>query len=419
VSGGAEVAAVLALLGLLVVAFRHPSGRVELLAGLVGAGVVLAVGGTSLDRIGTVVHELGPVVVFLAVILVVAENASALGVFRWVAHLLVDKTARAAHPGRALLTGAFVASAAVTVALSLDATVVLLVPVLLTVAATVGLVAVPAARAAVRVANSGSLLLPVANLTNLLAMPALGLTFGGFALRMAPAWAAVMLVEYAALRWWFRRDLADRPVSAPTEAAPARSDFALVTIGLMLVGFAVTAPWEVAPAWVAGAAAVALSIRALTQGALAPRAVLTAAHLPFAFFVLCLGVVVDVLGRGGLADVVRDLLPTGDSLGAMLLVTLLATVLANVLNNLPATLLLVPLLAPAGPALVLAALVGLNVGSGLTYAGSLANLLWRRVMVRHGAPPDTGEWHRYSLVVTPVALAVATPVLWATLRLAT
>ena len=77
-------------------------------------------------------------------------------------------------------------------------------------------------------------------------------------------------------------------------------------------------------------------------------------------------------------------MPDGDGLVALLVIALLATVLANVVNNLPATLLLVPLVAPLGVTAVLAALVGLGVGSGLTYTGSLANLLWRRTLIRHG-----------------------------------
>ena len=63
--------------------------------------------------------------------------------------------------------------------------------------------------------------------------------------------------------------------------------------------------------------------------------------------------------------------------------------LANLLTNLSATLLLLPLLAPLGGTAVLAALIGLNVGSGLTYTGSLANLLWRRSLDRLGLPPSS------------------------------
>jgi arsenical pump membrane protein len=84
-----------------------------------------------------------------------------------------------------------------------------------------------------------------------------------------------------------------------------------------------------------------------------------------------------------------------------------ATLAAGLLTNLSATLLLLPLLAPLGTDAVLAALVGLGVGSGLTWTGSLANLLWRRTLVRHGeAGPmlSTAAFHRVSLTLTPVAV---------------
>jgi len=60
-----------------------------------------------------------------------------------------------------------------------------------------------------------------------------------------------------------------------------------------------------------------------------------------------------------------------------------AAVLANVINKPPAALLLIPAVSGrAGP--VLAVLIGVNTGPNLTYVGSLATLLWRRVLIRRG-----------------------------------
>lgn len=126
---------------------------------------------------------------------------------------------------------------------------------------------------------------------------------------------------------------------------------------------------------------------------------------------LGLGVVVAALSTGFLGDRVADLLPGSTSYGALLVIAVVATVLANLLTNLSATLLVVPLLAPLGAPAVLAALLGLNIGSGLTYTGSLANLLWRRALVRLGEPPSLGEFHRLSLVATPLTLVAAVSML--------
>ena len=67
--------------------------------------------------------------------------------------------------------------------------------------------------------------------------------------------------------------------------------------------------------------------------------------------------VVDALARGFLGDLVGDLLPGDGRRPARPAARwpLLATVLANLVNNLPATLLLVPLVAPLGTDAVLAA----------------------------------------------------------------
>ena len=74
----------------------------------------------------------------------------------------------------------FVLSIAITSVLSLDATVLLLTPVVVTAAMHAKLSARPPVYAAGHLANSSSLLLPMANLTNLLAIGATGLTLVEF-----------------------------------------------------------------------------------------------------------------------------------------------------------------------------------------------------------------------------------------------
>lgn len=405
-----DVLCVLALVVLLVVAFLHPRAWVEVAAGLGAAGGVVALGAVSWSGAFEVVRELAPVVAFLAAILVVAELSAVEGVFRAVG-AAVARASR--HQARRMLMLTFVAAAATTTTLSLDATVVLLTPVVATAAAGISTSPRPMVYACVRLANSASMLLPVSNLTNLLAMPRIELSFVGFAAVMAPVWVAVLVVEYVGQRLFFAGDLAREPdhdrSGDEVEDLPV---VPLVVVGLMLVGFAVVSPFDIAPAWVAGAAAVALAAYSLARRTNDLRSVAHAAHVPFVVFVLCLGVVVASLNDTFLADLVRDLLPGSAGLLGLLAVAFLATGLANVVNNLPATLLLVPLVAPLGVTAVLAALVGLNVGSNLTYVGSLANLLWRRSLVRHGDAPSARTFHLLSSMVTLPAVVVATTVLW-------
>ena len=412
-----DAVGLVALGALLLTAHRHPRVRTEASVSVLAAGAVLAVGLVGTGDAWDALRPLLPVVGFLVAILVVAEVCARAGVFEEAAHY-VQLHSRG-RPGL-LLLGVFLLAALVTTVLSLDATVVLLTPVVLVAARHLAASPRPAAYACLRMANSGSLLLPVSNLTNLLAVHHLGLGFGAFAARMALPFGVTLLVEYAGLRLLFRGELRGGPPPARTdEDRPPRSDrpsllVPLATVVVMLAAFAALSPAGVEPCWPAGAAAVVLLGWARHRGLLDVRDAVRAGHPSFALFVLALGVVVAGLGAGFLGDAVRHVLPGGTSFVDLLVVAVVATLAAALLTNLSATLLLLPLVAPLGTAAGLAALLGLGIGAGLTWTGSLANLLWRRVLVRAGIRPSQALFHRVSLTLTPVSLVAAVAALWVT-----
>jgi arsenical pump membrane protein len=139
-----------------------------------------------------------------------------------------------------------------------------------------------------------------------------------------------------------------------------------------------------------------------------------------AFAAMGLGIVVTAVTDHGLGRALAPLLPAGTSalgLPALLAVAALAAALANVCNNLPAVLVLLPLAAPSGAGAVLAVLLGVNIGPNLTYTGSLATLLWRRVLRQHGSAPDLGEFTRLGLLTVPAALVLGVLALWGGLHL--
>ena len=98
--------------------------------------------------------------------------------------------------------------------------------------------------------------------------------------------------------------------------------------------------------------------------------------------------VVDAAVGHGLGDAARDVLPSGDGLLALLAMAGLAALLANLVNNVPATLVLSSVVPAGHTGLLLAMLLGVNVGPNLTYTGSLATLLWRRVVRAAGVEPS-------------------------------
>ncbi len=144
--------------------------------------------------------RVGPILSFVVCLTVVAELSSALGVFA----LLARVAARLARGSvLALWLLVVLVGVAATAVLSLDTTAVLLTPLVLALAAQLDLDRELFALTAVWLANTASLLLPVSNLTNLLAvgrLPAGGAS-GFAALSWAPALACV-LVTVAGLACW-------------------------------------------------------------------------------------------------------------------------------------------------------------------------------------------------------------------------
>jgi arsenical pump membrane protein len=404
---GAEAVAVVLLAVTLTVAVLRPFGASE---GVVAVPAALLVVGLGVVPRTAATHELrriGPTVAFLAAILVFGHLCSVAGVFDYLG-------AHAARVGatrpRRLFALVVTLAASVTAVLTLDATVVLFTPVVVAMTARLDVDGTPFAYACVRLANSGSLLLPVSNLTNLLAFGASGLSFTRFAALMTVPWVVVCVGEWAALRAFFPVARDAPPVARRVMAAPR---YALAVVGATIAGFVGTSFAHVSPAWAALGGCLLL-LGAPAAGRPNPVALLRAASVGFCAFVLALSILVDGVTRHGLHRVLRHVVPHAATFPALVTVAVVAAALANAVNNLPATLALTPLVA-GSPALVLAMLLGVNIGPNAAYPGSLATLLWRRTLPGE-LHPRAREFHLLGALTVPGLLVASSGALWLALH---
>ena len=430
---GATVLSVALVAAVMVFAVVRPRGLPEIAAALPAAVIAVAAGLVSWPAARSAVADMAPTVGFLAAILVLAHLADAMGVFAWIAHQL--RRGSRGSPTR-LLSLVFVAASATTAILSLDATVVLLTPVVIATAQALRMDPRPHSYASAHLSNTASTLLPVSNLTNLLAFAATGLTFVEFTTVMALPWIVSIVAEFVVFRIFFARQLrapADAPgaaraavaddVTGTSEATgvdsgPPMPTAALAVLALTLAGFAVSGFVGVAPGWVAAAGAVVLAGFALRARRTTLRRTLAAADVLFCGFVLALAVVVAAVSDGPIGRALAEHLPREPTLLGLLVVAAVAAVISNLVNNLPATLLLLAAIGThAPPALILAVLLGVNIGPNLTYVGSLAIMLWRRASAAAGADPQLRVYTVLGLLTVPTALVASVLALWVGIRL--
>jgi arsenical pump membrane protein len=344
---------------------------------------------------------------FLLALLLLSMLIGESGFFDWAA----IRSARLARDnGRSLYRNTFLLGALVSATLSLDTTAVMLTPVVLALVSRLELPATPYIVLCAFVANVGSLLLPISNLTNLLFADQFKWTFATFAVEMLIPQSVALALTYALLRRYFAQQIpthfAARALAEPASVVPNRAYFVAcaIVLGVVLIGYFV-APLLGLPVYlVAFAGCVVLVYVGARTGRVRFRSF---GRLSWGVFPFVVGLFVAVRGLEnlGIVELASGWLQHAPHTATTTLEVAGATMLgANVLNNLPAALLARSMLSAStgNPNAVFAALIGVDVGSVITPFGSLATMLVLALARREGVQMRASAVLIFGLWATPL-----------------
>ncbi|MFF1883326.1 SLC13 family permease [Pseudarthrobacter sp. NPDC058196] len=363
----------------------------------------LAVGALPVPAFDELAGRTIPILAFVLAMSLVTELVDEAGLFR----VVTDRLA-AMGRGRVFTLWLLVVAVATvaTVFLSLDTTAVLVTPVVVLLAVHARIPPLPFALTSIWLANTASLLLPVSNLTNLLAQDRLGLSPWRFAgLVWAPA-VVGLLVPLILLWLAFRRDL--RGTYGPQPSHPVRDrtllKAAAVTLLVLLPALVSGVPVQY-PALAAAAVLLAVFLRRRPSA-------LRWSMIPWRPLMLTVGLfmLMETLHAHGLTTLLAGIAGSGDGLPALLQLAGLGAGAANAANNLPAYLALEPV--AGSPARLAALLIGVNLGPLVSPWASLATLLWHERLRVLNVPVRWGGFAVAGLVAVVLTVPLAVLALW-------
>lgn len=341
------------------------------------------------DAARTATHDLYGAVLFLLLAVPLAVLLDETGFFAALA-AMVDG-------GRRLRLGLWVLAALVVIVFNLDAAVVLLTPLYVRIAERRGEDPLLFGFMPALLASFASSVLPVSNLTNLIAADRLDLGTGEFVAHLAlPSLAAIVVGGWVLLRRAGPEPAGATLVDDSVDRSALHIGFPVVAF--LLLGFTVGERLAI-PAWsIAGIALAGLMVRQRT---------VPWRHVPYEAALLAAGL--GVLATAASQHLPVDRLLDIDGVPGEVATIGAVALGSNAINNLPALLVTLPGL-DDHPHRVWAVLLGANLGPTLWVTGALSTLLWQASMQRLGHPVSARTYFRVAAVAGVPALIAASAV---------
>ena len=405
-------------------------------AGLLGGLLTLAVGAVSLEQFTNTMRFLFAPVVTIVSLMALTLVAEQTGLFRVLAAQIAQ---RAAGDGRKLFTYIFIIGTATGTVFTNDAAVLIFTPLVWRLIEDVReddwteANNIPFYFAVLYVANLVGALL-ISNPINIVVANLFSISFAEYARWMVLPAIASMLVTYAGLRFFFRRELPksyalDRVTRGETPSpAQARSQRVMGAIlGLTLIAF-FASNWIGLPFWKIAALAACIALIATAPlRVVCPKAVMRGIGWDVILFMSGMFVIAVGLRNAGLTTLLQNGLRTigGASLnGLSLVAALLSGTMSSVINNHPTAdimgLTIRDMSFAAGPRvnkfLALSALIGGDLGPKMLPIGSLAAMMWFRLLSDKGVRIRYRQYIGMGIPLTFAAIVCSVLVLLAEVK---
>ena len=394
----------------------------EATAAALGAVLMIIAGVISPIQTWEVLKGSANILLFFLGLMLISIVAEKAGFFAWCA---VKAVKAARGRGTLLLAIVFGLGTLITAFFSNDATALILTPIVFNLVSRLKLNAVPYVFACAFIANTASVLLPVSNPVNLLAVEQFNITLGDYLKYLFIPALLTISVNIGLFFLIFHRYI--NSVSEETiQSEPVKVDrfFLSISAGLVIIalGYILVSIYGLPLAYPAVGGAILLLACGFGFRRLKVTTVTSGISWYLFLFIFALTLLIKGLENAGvtraLADGLSELASHGTlaALGSLTIGTALGS---NLVNNWSMMMISVSSLnglaasSTLDKILVYGTIIGADIGPNLTILGSLSSMLWLVLLRQRGLEIRPLDYLKLGIVVTPAILMVGVLSLYA------
>ena len=374
--------------------------------------------------VGTYSHP-WQIIIFFITFAIISTSLEDLGFFKWCAF---HTTRHAKHNGKKLFNYLFLGTALITFLTANDIVILTLTPFVLH----LGLHHNKYPKAYLFmiffVANTGSLGHLLGNLTNIIVSDTFQISFLTFLKYLFIPMIAALAVEYAILKWYFRKEInqtfiVDKTIN-PKQIIKSKTKVGIVlTILFLIIILALFQPIHGVNLWILTTVGALLTI---IIGRFNPIKRISRVPWQVVLFVASLFIIITGFVKTGISKYFASILYLIQEkllLNVTILGSFLTSLIAAIMNNIPGTIMMSNILAASSltginqQSAIYSIIIGSNLGANLTIIGALAGLMWIHLIREKGHKISALEFSKIGIITMIPTILITALILYIELAL--